>query len=106
MVGAVVGAAVGVVTGKNVAESAGKGAAVGATAGAILGGTHAVTSKTAEEKITEDLWNRNLKNKKIKPGELIHGFIFFPGEAKSTKELKLKLKETVTGKTYSIILEL
>jgi hypothetical protein len=100
--GTVLGAAVGVITGENVAEYAGKGAAVGAAVGITYGGSKEVTTKTAEEKIAEDLQNKKLQNKKINPKEISHGFIFFPGEAKSVKELRLQLKEVETGITHTI----
>ena len=99
--GAVLGAAVGVVSGENVLEAAGKGAAVGAAAGATIGGGEEVVSGTAEQEISEDLYNRSLKNKQIKPQGISRGFIFFPGEAQSVKELRLQLKEVGTGTTRS-----
>lgn len=90
--GAIIGAAVGVVSGENVAEAAGKGAAVGAAAGVLIGGGTEAVNKTAEEKIGEDLKNRALQNRKIKPNELCYGFIFFPAEVKAPRELRLQLK--------------
>jgi len=41
----------------------------------------------------------------VKPQEVAHGFIFFPGEAKKAKELRLQLKAVDTGKVYSLILK-
>ncbi len=91
--GAIVGAAIGILTGENVGKSAGKGAAVGAAGGAIIGGAQAYES--VEEKVKEDLVNKTLRNRVIAPGELVHGFLFFPGyknEATTAKVLRLALR--------------
>jgi len=98
--GSLVGAAVGVVTGDNVAETAGKGAAVGAAAGATLGGTGAYTSDDARRAIINDLREKSLQNNAVEPKNLAHGFLFFPGEAKSAKQLRLQILETDTGKSH------
>jgi len=98
--GSLVGAAVGVVTGENVAETAGKGAAVGAAAGATLGGTGAYASDDARRAIISDLREKSLQNNAVEPKNLAHGFLFFPGEAKSAKQLRLHILETDTGKTH------
>lgn len=98
--GSLIGAAVGVVSGDNVAEAAGKGAAVGAAAGATLGGAGAYTSDDARRAVINDLRDKSLQNNSIAPNNLAHGFIFFPGEAKSAKQLRLQILETDTGKTH------
>ena len=104
--GAVIGAAIGIVTGESVLESAGKGAAVGAAAGITYGGAQAITSDNAERKISEDLRNRSIENKVIPPKSIAHGFVFFPGEAQSAKELRLQLKEVETGGIHLLIFSL
>jgi len=98
--GSLVGAAVGVVSGDNVAESAGKGAAVGAAAGATLGGTGAYTSNDARRAIINDLREKSLQNNAVEPKSLAHGFLFFPGEAISAKQIRLQIRETDTGKIH------
>lgn len=98
--GSLVGAAVGVVTGENVAETAGKGAAVGAAAGATMAGTGAYTSNDARRAIISDLRAKSLQNNAVEPKNLAHGFLFFPGEAKSAKQLRLQILETDTGKAH------
>lgn len=98
--GSLVGAAVGVVTGENVAETAGKGAAVGAAAGATLGGTGAYASDDARRAVINDLRDKSLQNNAVAPHNLAHGFLFFPGEAKSAKQLRLQILETDTGQTH------
>lgn len=102
--GAVIGAAVGVVSG-DLAESVGKGAAVGAAAGATLGGTGAYASDGARSKIVNDLSDKSLENQLITPGNLSHGIIFFPGEAKSAKQLRLQLKEKKSGQVHTVYLK-
>ncbi|MBW2027486.1 MAG: hypothetical protein JRH06_02070 [Deltaproteobacteria bacterium] len=102
--GAVIGAAVGIVTGENVAESAGKGAAAGVAAGATLGGVKAYGSDDARWKIIEDLQQKDLQTRPVEPRSLAYGFLFFPGEAKSAKSLRTRIRERDTGKTHNLIL--
>ena len=104
--GSLVGAAVGVVTGENVAKTAGKGAAVGAATGATLGGTGAYASDDARREIISDLRTKSLQNNAVEPHNLAHGFLFFPGEAKSAKQLRLHILETDTGKTHVLKMNL
>ncbi|MBW2619615.1 MAG: hypothetical protein JRC92_12140 [Deltaproteobacteria bacterium] len=89
--GAVIGAAVGVVTG-DFGEAMGKGAAVGAAAGATMGGLGAYGENDAHRAIIADLKAKSLSNQIIGPGDLAQGFIFFPGEAKSARWLRLQIR--------------
>ncbi|MEN6623917.1 MAG: hypothetical protein ABFD50_20525 [Smithella sp.] len=102
--GAVIGAAVGIVTGQNVGTALGRGAAVGAAAGLTYGGVKGMTDQDVHAKIRHDLETQSLKQKNIPPHEVSYGFIFFPGEAKDAKELRLKVRNMVTGKAYSAVL--
>lgn len=104
--GGVVGAAIGIVTGKNVAEAAGKGAAVGAAAGATIGGAKGYTSEEARHAIISDLKEKSLENRSISPGDLAHGFLFFPGEAGSAKKLRIQVEERDTGKIHPLLFNL
>jgi len=104
--GAVIGAAIGVVTGEDVAIAAGKGAAAGAAGGATIGGIRGYGSDDARHDIIDDLNGKTLQNKPMVPGNLSYGVLFFPGEAASAKELRLQLKETDTGKSYTIKMRL
>ncbi len=91
--GAIIGAAIGILSDENVGESAGKGAAVGAAAGAVLGGAGSYFN--VEEEVKEGLAQKTLRNRVIEPGELVHGFIFFPGgdkEARDASVLRLALR--------------
>jgi hypothetical protein len=98
--GAIIGAAVGIVTGENVAVATGKGAAVGGAAGATLGGAKGYTSGEARQRVISDLRSKTLENKAVDPRSLAFGFLFFPGEAPSAKELRLQVRETDTGKIH------
>lgn len=92
--GAVIGAAIGIVTGDNVAATAGKGAAVGAAAGGTLGGVKGYVSNDARRIVMDDLRQKSLQNKPVEPKSMTFGFLFFPGEAGSVKELRLQLLES------------
>lgn len=105
--GAVIGAAIGIVTGTSVGTAAGKGAALGAAAGVAIGGSQAaMDSSDVQANIQEDLQTRTLHYRAVKPGELAHGFIFYPGEAKTAKILRLQIKETDTGKVSTFDMKL
>jgi hypothetical protein len=101
--GAVIGAAVGIVTGTNVGDAAMKGAAVGAAAGATMGGAKGLSDTDVQRKIREDLRTRSLERKAMPAQEVSYGFIFFPGEAKKVKELRLRVREADSGQTYPTI---
>lgn len=103
--GAIIGAAVGIVTGHNVGDAAMKGAAVGAAAGTTFGGSKGMADRDVERQIREDLQTRSLSSRAVPANEVAHGFIFFPGEAKKAKELRLRIKETDTGKAYPLIMK-
>ncbi|HSR11930.1 MAG TPA: hypothetical protein VLS90_10855 [Thermodesulfobacteriota bacterium] len=100
--GALIGAAVGIVAGGGVGEALGKGAALGAAAGAALGGAKGYASDESPRRIVNDLNNKSLENRPVKPNNLAYGFIFFPGEAPSAKSLRIQLSELDTGKVYLV----
>jgi hypothetical protein len=104
--GALIGAAVGIVTGENVGKAAGKGAAVGAAAGGTLGGVKGYTSDDARKAIINDLNRKSLENKPIEPKTLAYGVLFFPGEARTAKQLRLKLLEADTEAAHILKLNL
>jgi hypothetical protein len=98
--GSLLGGAIGIVSGSNVGEAVGKGAALGAAAGATLGGAKAYGSNDARREIISDLREKSLENKPVEPKNLAYGFLFFPGEAKSAKNLRLQIREIDTGKVH------
>ncbi len=103
--GAVIGAAIGIVTGTNVASAAGKGAAVGAAAGITMGGARGLSDSDVRYQIREDLQRRSLEKRAVVPHEVAHGFLFFPGEAKKPKELRLSIRATDTKTIYPLIMK-
>lgn len=103
--GGIIGAAIGIVTGTSIGESAAKGAAIGAAAGLTLGGSKGVTDDEVRYQIRDDLKTRSLEKRAVKPHEIAHGFIFFPGEAGKAKELRLQLKALDTGIIYPLTLK-
>jgi hypothetical protein len=102
--GAILGAALGIVTGENVAEAAGKGAVIGGAGGAVIGGTQEGTSKEREYRISDDLREKGLEGKTIPQASLANGFLFFPAEAVSAKELRVQLREMGTGRVHQLLL--
>ncbi len=103
--GGLIGAAIGIVTGDNVAAAAGKGAALGGAAGATIGGASAYASGDARAEVVKDLRAKSLENKSIAPYSLSHGIIFFPGEAKSARQLRLQLQNAVTGQVHTVFIK-
>lgn len=93
LAGAIAGAAIGVVTGGDVGEATGRGAAAGAAVGALGGGARRYAELDRE--IGQDMLEKSLTRRPIKPGALVHGFLFFPGldsEADSLRSLRLRIQ--------------
>jgi hypothetical protein len=103
--GAVIGAAIGIVTGTNVGAAAGKGAAVGAAAGATMGGAKGLSDSDVRNQIREDLQKRTLEKRAVAAGEVAHGFLFYPGEAKKPRELRISIRTVDTKQVYPLILK-
>jgi hypothetical protein len=95
--GGILATALGIVSGNNVAAYLGKGVAVGAAGGAVIGGTSEGGSQEREARISDDLREKGLEGKTIPDLYLANGFLFFPGEAKSAKELRLQWHERESG---------
>ncbi len=104
--GAVIGAAIGIVTGTNVGAAVGKGAVIGAAAGLTVGGAQGMDNSDVKYQIKEDLQSRSLQYRAIKKGELAYGFIFYPGEIKSAKVLRLQIRARDTGKISTFNMKL
>ena len=103
--GALVGAAVGVVTG-DFGKAVGQGAVIGAAGGGVIGGAKGLDDPEARYRLMDDFEAKSLRNRPIQPNGLAFGFIFFPGEAKSARMLRLQLEEMDTGRTVAIKLDL
>lgn len=104
--GAILGAAIGIVSGENAIRSAGQGAALGGAAGAVLGGAGSMGSDSARRSIMQDLRDKSLQYRPIPPGGLSFGFLFFPGEAKTARLLRLKIREGRNGPVHVLRLRL
>ena len=102
--GAVLGAALGIVSGSNVGSAIGKGAALGAAGGAVVGGVKEGTSGEREYRIVDDIRDKSLEGKVIPRDSLANGFIFFPAEAESARELRLQYRELETGGIHAVVL--
>lgn len=104
--GSLLGAAIGIVSGNNVASALGKGAALGAAGGAVVGGTKEGTSPDRARRIADDLRTKSLEGKDIPSGYLANGFLFFPGESTSAREIKIQLREKSSGRLMPVVLKL
>ncbi len=104
--GGVLATAIGIASGKSVGEALGKGVAIGAAGGAVLGGASEGTSGEREQRISDDLRAKGLEGRPVPDGYLANGFLFFPGEAKSAKELRLQWRERETGQLHKLSLPL
>lgn len=104
--GAILGAAIGIVSGKNVGNVMGKGAALGGAAGAVIGTSREASSTDRQANILNDIRSKGLENKTIPQEYLANGFLFFPGEAKAAKAIKLQLKERETNRIHAVTITL
>jgi len=104
--GAILGAALGIVSGENVGNSMGKGAALGAAGGAIFGTAKESSSPDRQISIVNDVRSKGLEGKSIPRNYLANGFLFFPGEAKTGKAMRLQFREFETGTVYTVTLYL
>jgi len=85
-------------------EAAGKGAAVGGAGGAVYGGTKGGTDSGKRWTIADDIREKGLEGKIIPPQALANGFLFFPAEAKTAKELRLQLREKDSAQVHTLTL--
>jgi hypothetical protein len=92
--------------GKVVPEAV-KGGILFSAVGAVIGAQGSdMQNNDMKFKIKEDLQSRSLQHRAVNPGELAYGFIFYPGEIKSAKVLRLQLKMSDTGKIYTYDMKL
>jgi hypothetical protein len=105
LAGATIGAAIGIVTGRNVGDAAMKGAAAGAAVGATMGGSKGLADADVRYAIRDDLKKRSLEKRAIGPQDIAHGFLFFPGEAKKARELRLQIRALDTGETFFLTMK-
>jgi hypothetical protein len=104
--GALLGLAVGVVSGRNVGSSVVKGGILGGAGGAVIGGASKADSDRAREyKIADDMREKGIEGKIIPAESLASGFIFFPGEAATARELRLQVRFRGTGRVETLSLK-
>ena len=105
--GAILGLALGIVSGRNAGVSAVKGGVLGGAGGAVIGGaSKAGDDHQRDYKIVDDVRDKGMEGKVMASDNLASGFIFFPGEAESVKDLRLQLKYRNSGVVKTIILRL
>jgi len=105
--GALLGLAIGIVTGHSVGDAVIKGGVIGGAGGAIIGGADkAGDGRLRENKIANDVREKGVEGKIIQAEALASGFIFFPGEAGTVKELRLQFRLRDSGVVKTITLRL
>lgn len=102
--GAILGAAIGIVSGENVGNAMGKGAALGAAGGAVIGTAKESSSTDRQASIINDVRSKGLEGKAIPSEHMANGFLFFPGEAKTAKAIKIQFLERESGKIHAVTL--
>lgn len=104
--GALLGLAIGIVSGRNVGSSVVKGGVLGGAGGAVIGGASKADDRRQEYKITDDIRDKGIEGKVMPSEALASGFIFFPGEAESAKELRLQIRFRNSGHVQTLNLKL
>ncbi len=106
--GAAIGAAVGIVSGHSLGPDIGKGAVIGGVGGGVIGGTNTYSEGAYEARhaIVNDLQQKTLKLQSLEPNNLSYGILFFPGEAKSAKLLRMQIIEKDTDKPFTLFFKL
>ncbi|MDR2352244.1 MAG: hypothetical protein LBF22_03620 [Deltaproteobacteria bacterium] len=102
LAGAIVGAAVGIVAGESVGTAVGKGLAVGAAAGASSAVLGVGTQENSTGELVRDFSSRSLEHCSIPSGQQASGFLYFPGEAKQPRSLKLNLSVNGIPETLTL----
>ena len=105
--GALLGLAIGIVSGRDVGSAVVKGGVLGGAGGAVIGGANkAGDDRQREYKITDDVREKGVEGKIMQAESLASGFIFFPGEVASAKELRLQIKFRGDGRVQTLNLKL
>lgn len=104
--GALLGLAIGIVSGRNAGSAAVKGGVLGGAGGAVIGGAgKAGDDREREYKIADDVREKGVEGKIMPAEALASGFIFFPGEAESARELRLQVRFRNTGRVQTLNLK-
>lgn len=104
---ALLGHAIGVVSGRDAGPAVVKGAVLsGAGGGVISGASKAGDDQQRESRINEIIRDKGVEGKIMLAESLASGFIFFPGEISSAKELRLQVKFRGDGRVQILNLKL
>jgi len=105
--GALLGLAIGIVSGHDVGGSVVKGGVLGGAGGAVIGGANkAGDDRQLKAKIIDDVRAKGVEGKIMQADALASGFIFFPGEAPSARELRLQVRFRGDGRLQTLNLKL
>jgi hypothetical protein len=84
-----------------------KGGVLGGAGGAVIGGANkAGDDRQLEAKIIDDVRAKGVEGKIMPADALASGFIFFPGEAPSARELRLQVRFRGDGRLQTLNLKL
>ena len=95
--GALLGAAFGIITGYNFGDALFSGAVGGAAVGAVAGGLDGADDKEGRGNTAQALKEQGLGVKMFQAGDVNHGVLYFPGEIKDPRILRLALAESTSG---------
>jgi hypothetical protein len=105
--GTLLGHAIGIVSGRNVGSAVVKDGVPGGAGGAVIGGAdRAGNDGQREAKIAADIRVKGIEGKVMPADALASGFIFFPGEVPSAKELRLQVRFRGDGRLQTLNLKL
>jgi hypothetical protein len=105
--GALLGLAIGIVSGQDVGSAVVKGGVLGGAGGAVIGGANKAGGDPQRDfKIADDVREKGVEGKVMSAEALASGFIFFPGEAPSAKELRLQVRYRGDGRLQTLNLKL
>ena len=100
----ILGLALGTVSGHRVGNAALSGAVLGGAGGALIGGSAASDDRENELTVYHDVNDKKLEGKVVPSGALASGFIFFPGEARSAKAVRLQIRFRANSEVYTMVL--
>lgn len=84
-----------------------RGGVIGGAGGAVIGGASGSDAERGRSfKIGEDLREKGIEGKIIPDGSLASGFIYFPGEAPTVRELRLQVRFRGSGAVETLFLKL
>ncbi|KAA0889718.1 glycine zipper family protein [Oryzomonas rubra] len=104
--GALLGLAIGIVSGHDAGSALVKGGVLGGVGGAVIGGASKGDDREREYKIADDVREKGMEGKIMSAEALASGFIFFPGEAESVRELRLQVRFRESGTVRTLNLRL